>query len=149
MGDCWVVAIGFWRPPDLGQGFSDRVRAGLQKEVPESLFWLEKHNFVFRNAIWHSPSFLLWSFRLQVAPGDVELRPSRSQEVRGSPQLQNGGLRALEEAWVTTFCLRHFSVKRRRFLCFWGVSRWLQEVTRCVPRGPWRSGESQGSRTVA
>ena len=46
----------------------------------------------------------VWSFsvllgRLQVAPGGVELRPMRSQEVRGSPELQNGGLRALEEAW--------------------------------------------------
>ena len=55
--------------------------------------------------------FLVLSFRLQVAPGSVELRPGRSQEVRGSPQLQNGGLRALEEAWMTTFCLRHFPVK--------------------------------------
>ena len=46
----------------------------------------------------------VWSFsvllgRLWVAPGGVELRPWRSQEVRGSPELQNGGLRALEEAW--------------------------------------------------
>ena len=41
--------------------------------------------------------------RLQVVPGGVELRPRRSQEVRGSPELQNGGLRALEEAWMTTF----------------------------------------------
>ena len=46
----------------------------------------------------------VWSFavllgRLQVAPGGVKLRPGRSQEVRGSPELQNGGLRALEEAW--------------------------------------------------
>ena len=37
--------------------------------------------------------------RLWEAPGGVELRPWRSQEVRGSPELQNGGLRALEEAW--------------------------------------------------
>ena len=49
----------------------------------------------------------VWSFsvlrgRLQVARGGVELRPGRSQEVRGSPELQNGGLRALEEAWMTT-----------------------------------------------
>ena len=46
----------------------------------------------------------MWSFsvlqgRLWVAPGGVELRPWRSQEVRGSPELQNSGLRALEEAW--------------------------------------------------
>ena len=50
----------------------------------------------------------VWSFslllgRLQVVPGGVELRPRRSQEVRGSPELQNGGLRALGEAWMTTF----------------------------------------------
>ena len=32
----------------------------------------------------------------------VELRPRRSQDVRGSPQLQKGGLRALGEAWMTT-----------------------------------------------
>ena len=47
----------------------------------------------------------VWSFsvllgRLQVAPGGVELRPTKSQEVRGSPELQNGGLRALEKAWI-------------------------------------------------
>ena len=42
---------------------------------------------------------MIWSFRLQVAPGGVELRPRRAQEVRGSPELQNGGLRSLKEAW--------------------------------------------------
>ena len=41
----------------------------------------------------------VWSFsvllgRLQVVPGGVALRPRRSLEVRGSPELQNGGLRA-------------------------------------------------------
>ena len=49
----------------------------------------------------------VWSFsvlwgRFQVAPGDVKLRPRRSLEVRGSPELQNGGLRVLEDAWMTT-----------------------------------------------
>ena len=34
-----------------------------------------------------------------LCPGASELRPWRSQEVRGSLELQNGGLRALEEAW--------------------------------------------------
>ena len=43
-----------------------------------------------------------WWFRLQVAPGGVELRARRSQEVRGSPELQNGGPRALNKAWLTT-----------------------------------------------
>ena len=87
--------------------------------------------------------------RLQVAPGGVELRPRRSQEVRGSPELQNGGLRALEDVWMMTFCLRHFSVKCGRFLCVWGVSRWFQEVSSSVPGGPRRLGEAQSSRTVA
>ena len=41
-----------------------------------------------------------WSFavllgRYQVAPGGIELGPRRSQEGRGSLELQNGGLRAL------------------------------------------------------
>ena len=48
--------------------------------------------------------------RLKVAPDRVELRPRRSQEVRGSPELQNGGLRALEEAWGD-FLIEAFSVK--------------------------------------
>ena len=34
---------------------------------------------------------------VQVARGGVELHPRRSQEVRGSLELQNGGLRALKE----------------------------------------------------
>ena len=55
-----------------------------------------------------------------MAPGGVEQRPRRSQEVEGSLELQNGGLRALEEAWMMTFCLRHFSVKSGRLLCFRG-----------------------------
>ena len=42
---------------------------------------------------------MIWSFRVLVAPAGVELRPRRSQEVKGSQELQNGGLRALEEAW--------------------------------------------------
>ena len=34
-----------------------------------------------------------------MAPGGVKLCSRRSQEVKGSPELQKGGLRALEEAW--------------------------------------------------
>ena len=45
---------------------------------------------------------------LQEAPGLLCLK--RSQEVRGSVQPQNGGLRALEEAWMMTFGLRHSPV---------------------------------------
>ena len=44
-------------------------------------------------------SFSVLLGRVQVAPGGDELRPRRSLEVRGSPRLQNGSLRALEEAW--------------------------------------------------
>jgi len=44
----------------------------------------------------------VWSFsvllgRLWGAPGGVDLRLGRSQDVRGIQELQNGGLRALEE----------------------------------------------------
>ena len=38
-----------------------------------------------------------------MAPGAVKLRPRRSQEVRGSLEFQNGGPRALNEAWMITF----------------------------------------------
>ena len=34
-----------------------------------------------------------------MATGGVELCPRRPQEVKGSPELQNGGLRPLEDAW--------------------------------------------------
>ena len=72
---------------------------------------------------------MIWSFRVQVAPGGVELRPRRSHEVRGSLELQNGGLRALEEAWMTTFRLRRYPVKSGHFLCLFGrVQGWLREV---------------------
>ena len=38
-----------------------------------------------------------------MAPGGVKLCPRRSQEVKGSLELQNGGPRALNEAWMMTF----------------------------------------------
>ena len=38
---------------------------------------------------------------LSEAQGRVELGPKRSQELRGSPELQNGALRGLEDAWMT------------------------------------------------
>jgi hypothetical protein len=43
--------------------------------------------------------FYDFGYLVVLCPGGSELRPWRSQEVRGSPELQNGGLRALEEAW--------------------------------------------------
>ena len=81
--------------------------------------------------------------RVQVAPGGVELRPRRSLEVRGSPELQNGGLRALEEAWITTFRSTHFSVKFGCFLAFWRLEagRWGWEAGGCsLEPGGWRLG---------
>ena len=48
-------------------------------------------------------NLVIWSFRVWVALGGFQLGPRRSQEVRGSPELQNGGLRALEEAWDDFF----------------------------------------------
>ena len=42
------------------------------------------------------------SFELPEARAGVKLGLRRSQEVRGSLELQNGSLRGLEEAWITT-----------------------------------------------
>ena len=68
--------------------------------------------------------YQVWSFsvllgRLQVPPGGVEVRPRRSQEVKGSPEFQNGGLRALEEAW-DDFLLKAFSCQVWLFSVFLG-----------------------------
>ena len=40
-------------------------------------------------------------FELSEARERVELGPRRSQDLRGSPELDNGGPRALEDAWMT------------------------------------------------
>ena len=78
--------------------------------------------------------------RLWVAPGGVELRPWRSQEVRASPELQNGGLRALEEAWddfllEAFFCqVWSFSVLLGRLQVAYGWSLGL-EAWRLVAGG--------------
>ena len=50
-GDCYRFLVGFWSPPDAGQSFSDRVRAGLQKEVPKTLLCSEKYYFMCKNSI--------------------------------------------------------------------------------------------------
>jgi len=81
-------------------------------------------------------------FGIQVAPEGVGLRPRRSQEVRGSLDPQNGGLRALEEAWMTTFSLRHFLSSLVIVCPSFGASRWLQKVSSCVQGGLRRSGEA-------
>ena len=59
-----------------------------------------------------------------MAPGGIELRRWRSLEVRGSPELQNGGLRALEEAW-DDFLLEAFSCQ------VWSFSVLLGRVQVC------------------
>ena len=75
------------------EGSLELKNGGLRAlEEPWDDFLLE----AFSCQVW-SFSVLLW--RLQVAPGGVELCPRRSLDLRGSPELQNGGLRALEEAW--------------------------------------------------
>ena len=51
---------------------------------------------VFFCQVWSCSVFL---GSLGVVLGGVELHPWRSQEVKGSPELQIGGSRALEEAW--------------------------------------------------
>ena len=76
-----------------------------------------------------------------LCPGGSELRPWRSQEVRGSLELQNGGLRGLEEAW-DDFLLEAFSCQ------VWSFSVLLRRV-QVAPGGhelrPRRSLEVRGS----
>ena len=72
-----------------------------------------------------------------VASGGMELSPRRSEEFRGRPELQNGGLRAL--------LLDGRVLDTSGFLCSRGVSGWLQEVSICVPGGPRRSGNPRAN----
>ena len=85
---------------------------------------------------------LLW--RLQVVPGEVELRPGRSLERTESQELQMCGLRGLEEAWTMTSRLRHFSVKFGRFLCCRRCSRLEAQGYRL--KGGGSRSEAGGSR---
>ena len=78
--------------------------------------------------------------RLKLVPEGVELRPWRSLEVRGSPELQNGGLRALEEAW-DDFLLEAFSCQ----VCSFSGSGSSQAGG--VELRPWRSLEVRGSNS--
>ena len=73
---------------------SPDLQNGGQRALEEA--WGDFLIEAFSCQVW---SFSVFLKRVQVAPGGVELRPRRSLEVRGSPELQNGGLRALEEAW--------------------------------------------------
>ena len=92
-----------------------------------------------------------------LAPGDSRKCRAVSKEVsggRGEPKSpKNGGLRALEEAWMATLDLRHFPVKSGVFLCFFRrVKGSLRVLTRSrkvqegavKPRAPERWPESSG-----
>ena len=79
--------------------------------------------------------------RLKLVPEGVELRPWRCLEVMGSPEVQNGGLTALEEVW-DDFLLEAFSCQ----VCSFSV---LLGRLKLVPEGVelrfWRSLEVRGS----
>ena len=72
-----------------------------------------------------------------MAPGGVQLGPRRFQELRRSPELQNGGLRALEEAW-DDFLVEAFSCQVCLFFVVLGR---LKLVPEGVDLRPWRSLE--------
>ena len=76
-----------------------------------------------------------------MTPGGVQLRPRRSQEVRGSPEFQNGGVRALEEAW-DDFLLEAFSCQVWSFSVLWARVQVAPEGVELRPR---RSLEVRGT----
>ena len=91
------------------------------------------------------------NFELPVAPRAVELGLGRSQEVKGSPELQGSGPRALVEPWMATFRLRHFLSSLVVVCPPFRASRSLQEMSSSVqgglrssrdPRAPKRWPES-------
>ena len=90
--------------------------------------------------------------RLQGWLREVWQGQGQSIEVQGSLELQNGGLRALEEAWMTTSSLRYFSVKSGCFLCIFGrVQGWLRRRRRRRRRQRRREeggGESPDGRVL-
>ena len=82
---------------------------------------------VFFCQVW---SFSVFLGRLWVAPGGVELRPGRSKELRGSPDLLKGGLRALEEAW-DDFLIEAFSCQVWSLSVLLGAGPGLVNGRRC------------------
>ena len=72
-------------------------------------------------------------------PRALERWPESSRTMEGSLELQNGGLRALEDAW-NNFEIEAFSVKSGRFL----VLRRLQVTPGGVELCPRRSLEFRG-----
>ena len=90
------VELGPWRSQQF-KGIPELQKNGLQA-VEEAWMTISR----LRHFSVKFGRFLC--FRgVQVDPGGVKLGLWRSKELRGSPELQKGGLRALEEAWMTTF----------------------------------------------
>ena len=75
------------------------------------------------------PFLVIWTSRLQVSPGADKLCPGRSQAVRGSLELENGGLRALGEAWKATFAWQ--------LSCQAGLAAWCPGVVSRGVQGRW------------
>ncbi len=61
--------------------------------------------------------------RLQGCLRRVWQGQGQSMEVQGSLELQNGGLRTLEEGWMRTLWLRHFLSSLVVFCAFFGTCR--------------------------
>ena len=103
--------------------------------------------------VWIPPFLVIFMifviFRLCVQEVPSSLLPWRSQDVGGSPQLQNGGLRALEQAW-DDFLLEAFFCQVRLFSVLLG-RLWVSPrgVYICVPVGSRRSRKAKSLRTVA
>ena len=94
--------------PEAGKTFLEAPRGSPRlPEAPRGsqslILWEPKPTLI-------PPLLVIWSLRVEVAPGGVQLAPRRSQEVKRSLELQNGGLRAQEDAWMTAFCSRRFPV---------------------------------------
>ena len=87
---------------------------------------------------------VIWSFCVQVAPGGVKLRPRRSQEVRGNPELQNGCLTESSGKGLGRFplLLEAFSCQVWSFSVLLGR---LQVASGAVKLRPRRSQEVRGS----
>ena len=85
-----------------------------------------------------------------LAAGDAEQHLWRSQELRGSSELQNGGLRALEAAWATFSACEafpgHLALLERVFLVLDGAAPSLFQLCGVFPYmlEIWRGSGSGG-----
>ena len=75
-------------------GGSPQVQNGGLRALEEA--WDDFLLEAFFCQVW---SFSVFLGSVWVAPGGVDLRSWTSQEMKGSPELQNSRVRALEEAW--------------------------------------------------